>query len=261
MRVRDNGTSERQGASGKLPRIARGWRPLLGVITSRSKGVKEEETRTEQGQRPTQPTKSNQQSTITSAIANDKSHTASHQSWDGRVHIFSLFLLSGRCCRLLRRSGLGLNWLRLESLQNRRRASPPGSVNRQGDGSDHESHSRPGGGLGEGAGGAARTKRGLAALPAERGRDVAALAALQQHDHDDEEADQNVKRCGEIDDHKFESLWTRTRAAPKVNSSVVRSDRLTNELPANRNVWCGRGDLKSPSNAFSTTCTAPGRSL
>src|SRR5579864_9126597 len=34
MRVRDSGTSD-QGASERLPRIARGWRPPLGVITSK----------------------------------------------------------------------------------------------------------------------------------------------------------------------------------------------------------------------------------
>src|SRR5579864_3343488 len=34
MCARVIGTSESQGASDKLPRIAWGWRPLLGVITS-----------------------------------------------------------------------------------------------------------------------------------------------------------------------------------------------------------------------------------
>jgi hypothetical protein len=39
-------------------------------------------------------------------------------------------------------------------------------------------------------------------LTAERGRNVSALAALQQHNHDDEKTDQDVDSCDDVD-HKF----------------------------------------------------------
>ena len=53
-------------------------------------------------------------------------------------------------------------------------------------------HGRPGGRLGECRRRAAWTERGLAAHAAESRRDVAALAALQQHDDDQEKAHNNV---------------------------------------------------------------------
>ena len=66
------------------------------------------------------------------------------------------------------------------------------AVDRQCDGSDHECDSRPRGGFGEGAGRAARTECSLAALSSECRGNIAALAALQQNDNDNEETDQDM---------------------------------------------------------------------
>ena len=99
--------------------------------------------------------------------------------------------------------GLRLYGLRLDPRQNRRRSPAPlAGVHRQRDGSDHECHSRPRRGFGKGTGRSARAERGLASLSAERSGDIAALAALQQHNHDDEETDQNVNSGDQVN-HKF----------------------------------------------------------
>src|SRR5271170_6245952 len=105
-----------------------------------------------------------------------------------------LFLLSGRCCRRLRRRGLRLDGLRLELIEYGTRAPTPCGVHRQRNGGDHEGDRRPRGRPRKSAGRAARTERRLAALPAESRGNVPALAALQQHDDDNEETDQNVDR-------------------------------------------------------------------
>jgi hypothetical protein len=46
-------------------------------------------------------------------------------------------------------------------------------------------------------------------LSAKCGRNIAALAALQQHDHDDEETDQDVNSGDQID-HKFDVFLSST---------------------------------------------------
>ncbi len=75
-------------------------------------------------------------------------------------------------------------------------------VNRQGDGCDHEQDGRPSSSFRKGAGGSAGAECGLATLASEGGRDITALAALQQHDHNDEETDQKVNSGDKIN-HGF----------------------------------------------------------
>ena len=82
-------------------------------------------------------------------------------------------------------------------------------IHRQGDGSDHERHRGPRGGPGKGAGRSSRAERGLASLSAESRGNVAALAALQQYDHDDEETDQDVNSGGDVN-HKFRFFLSST---------------------------------------------------
>jgi hypothetical protein len=96
----------------------------------------------------------------------------------------------GRSSRFLGR--LGLRWLRFQPLQYGSRAASLGDIDRQGNRGDHECHGRPGSCLGERAGSAARSESRLAALSAECRGDVAAFAALQKHDDDNEETDQDV---------------------------------------------------------------------
>ena len=95
---------------------------------------------------------------------------------------------------ILGRSGLGLNWLRLQTLKHRTGSTALADIHRQCDGGDHKRDSGPCSRPGKGTGRAARTESRLAALSAESGGDVAALPALQQNDNDDEEANQNVNR-------------------------------------------------------------------
>ena len=66
-------------------------------------------------------------------------------------------------------------------LEDRSAACADGLVGakNEGEGADHEHYGAPGGGAGEGVGGAARTERGLAAGPAERAGEVSRFAALQ----------------------------------------------------------------------------------
>ncbi len=75
-------------------------------------------------------------------------------------------------------------------------------INRQSDRSEHEGHRRPSGCFGECAGCSSRSESRLAALSAECCRDVATLAALQQDDNDDEEANQDVDGGDDVD-HKI----------------------------------------------------------
>jgi len=76
-------------------------------------------------------------------------------------------------------------------------------IDRESDGGDHERHSRPGRGFRQCAGRAARAKCRLAALSAKRRGNVPALAALQQHDNDDEKTDQDVDRRYQVN-HRLE---------------------------------------------------------
>jgi len=110
-------------------------------------------------------------------------------------------LLSGRGLRSRRRwCGSWLGGLRrclLYSRQNGTRsrcAAPPHGNNRQRNRGHHEKDRRPGGCSGKRGGGSPRTERRLAPHTAERGRDITALAALQQHHDDQEEAHNNVYR-------------------------------------------------------------------
>src|SRR5258708_39892876 len=112
-----------------------------------------------------------------------------------------LLLRGRRSCWLLRRgwSGLRLYRLRLQTLEHGSRSCVSGGVNRQRDRCDHECDRRPCGGFGKCTGRTARAEGGLAALSAECGGDIAALAALQQNHDDDEETNQNVDDGNEID--------------------------------------------------------------
>src|SRR5579863_10029302 len=116
------------------------------------------------------------------------------------VRAAALLLRSGGSRRRCR---LSLDRLRFQSLQHGARSPMPGGINRQRNRSDHERHRRPGRGLGERTGSAPRTECRLAALPAKRRRNIAALAALQQNHNDDEETDQDMDRSDEVN-HKFE---------------------------------------------------------
>jgi|SRR5580700_843076 hypothetical protein len=96
--------------------------------------------------------------------------------------------LRGRWSRRLR-----LHWLRLNSLQHGLRAAVPRCIDRECNRRHQEEHRRPRRRSLECVGGAPRTKRRLAALTTECRGNVPALAALQQHHDDDEEANKNVK--------------------------------------------------------------------
>ena len=100
-------------------------------------------------------------------------------------------------------SWLGLRGLRLNPLQYGRRSAMPGRVDRQSNRSHHERHRRPSRRFGERTGGSAGPKRCLTALSSEGGGDVAALAALQQHDHDNEETDHDMDSSDQINQHDF----------------------------------------------------------
>jgi hypothetical protein len=113
-----------------------------------------------------------------------------------------LLLLRGRSGGLWRRRGLSLNWLRLQTLEYRGRTASPGSIDGECDGSDHECHGGPRRSLGKRAGRTARTEGRLAALPAKSCGNIAALAALQQNNHDDEKTNQDVDSSDQIN-HRF----------------------------------------------------------
>ncbi len=70
--------------------------------------------------------------------------------------------------------------------------SPARGKYRQRDRGEHEDDGRPRGGLGEHRRGRAASESGLAAHSAESGSNIAALAALQQHDDDEEGTDDDV---------------------------------------------------------------------
>lgn len=113
-----------------------------------------------------------------------------------------LFRLRRRRSRRAR-GWLRLNGLRLHPLEYGAWASTLGGVYRQRDGGQHERHRRPGRRFGESSCGAPRPECGLAALSTESRRNVSALPALQQHDQNDEEADDDVNRDDEVINHKF----------------------------------------------------------
>ena len=85
---------------------------------------------------------------------------------------------------------------------------------------DHERHRRPCGSAGQGAGRSPWPKGGLAPLSAERGRNVAALAALQQHNHDDEKTDQDVDSGDDVD-HKFNVSLSSTVNRPEARFARI----------------------------------------
>ena len=95
-----------------------------------------------------------------------------------------------------------------------------GRIEGQCDRCDHERHRRPCGSAGQGAGGSARAEGGLASLTAERGRNVTALSALQQHNHDDEETDQDVDSGNEVD-HKFNVFLSSTANRPEATFARI----------------------------------------
>src|SRR5215813_10808473 len=80
----------------------------------------------------------------------------------------------------------------------------PRGVNRKCNRCQHKRHCGPGCRLRKRAGRTARSKCRLATLAAECGRNVTALAALQQYNHDDEKTNNNVNRVNEADNHEFE---------------------------------------------------------
>ena len=101
------------------------------------------------------------------------------------------------CCRRWRPGrglpdcGLGLRrFSYLAGPSSDRRAAR--GHDRKRDRGNHEDNGRPGRRLGQRGGGARRAEGGLASHAAKCRRNVAALAALQQHDNDQEEANDNV---------------------------------------------------------------------
>src|SRR5215467_4719669 len=115
-----------------------------------------------------------------------------------------LFLCGRRRARSRRGSRLCLYRLLLDALEHRGAAGRAfAGIHGQRDGGDHERHGRPRGGLRQGAGCSPWTECGLAALASKGRGDVAALAALQKHDDDDEETDQDVNGGDEVN----HSLW------------------------------------------------------
>lgn len=69
----------------------------------------------------------------------------------------------------------------------------PRGRNRERNRGDHKCDSRPSGSFREGRGAAARAKCSLTSHATEGGRNVAALATLQEHDNNQENADQNMQ--------------------------------------------------------------------
>src|SRR5581483_9963125 len=82
----------------------------------------------------------------------------------------------------------------------------------------HENHRRPGGRLGQYSGRASRPEGGLAAHAAERSRNICALAALQQHNQDQEQANNDVNRRNQV--NHVESV--RARDATSFQTSALR---------------------------------------
>src|SRR5579871_3386717 len=87
---------------------------------------------------------------------------------------------------------------------------PPRGKHRQRDRGEHEDDGRPRGGFGQHGGGGAGAECGLAAHAAESRGNVAALAALQQHNDDEEGANNDVNR-GDQCNHVLSSLWGTSR--------------------------------------------------
>jgi hypothetical protein len=76
----------------------------------------------------------------------------------------------------------------------------------------HENDSCPGRGLGEHGSGRASAEGGLAAHASEGGGDIAALAALQQHDNDKKRANEDVN-SGDQGNHVIFNLSSGERLA------------------------------------------------
>ena len=127
--------------------------------------------------------------------------------------------------RSLSRRGLRFDRLPLQPLQHRFRAATLGSKNRERNRSQHESYGRPCGRLGEGTGSPTRTESSLTALPAKRRRNVAALAALQEYDDDDEKADDNVNRYYQTVEHEFVFFPNRILRFSEFDLAVARVPR------------------------------------
>jgi len=83
-------------------------------------------------------------------------------------------------------------------------ATTPCGKDRERNRSDNEDNRRPGSGLGQNSSRAARAESCLAALTAKGGSDVATLAALQQDDANQEEANNYVNNR---DENNHVSLW------------------------------------------------------
>jgi hypothetical protein len=115
--------------------------------------------------------------------------------------------------RSLRRRGL--HWRRLGAGQNGSvgvRAAR--SENREGDRGHHENNCGPGRRLGEHSGSGAGSKGGLAAHATEGSSDIATLAALQQHNDDEEGTDNDVDSGDQRNHVTFKSLsWRGALAA------------------------------------------------
>src|SRR5436190_22665523 len=97
--------------------------------------------------------------------------------------------------------------------------------NRERERRHHKEDCRPGGGARKNRRRAARAEGSLAAGAAECGCDVRTLAALQQHDDDEEDANDNVNN-GKQDDHEL-SLCAAARTAEIVRQRAPRTFRLT----------------------------------
>ena len=153
----------------------------------------------------------------------------------GRPTDAETLLLSRWSGGLRCRRGLRLYWLGLHTLEYRGWAASPRCIDRQRDGSDHERHRGPRRSLGKRAGRPARTERRLAALPAESRGNIAALSALQQNNHNNEETDQDVDGSDQIN-HRFGIFLT--FSSDPVESSMVPPSSPTAILLSRS--WFGR---------------------
>jgi hypothetical protein len=138
----------------------------------------------------------------------------------------SLLFLRRSCGRLCRGCWLGLHRLGFDALQNRSWAGAARGINRQRNRSDQKCDSRPGGCTGKCAGSAAGTECGLAALSAERGRNVATGAALQQYNDDNKETNKNMddgNQCNHELNSYFRGQTSRTFRLPNCPMTLQKS--------------------------------------